>query len=318
MKIIKRTLLSFMALIIFLSVIIYFYGYKMNIYLFPPSTKTYVKVALNKMDDIGIFTNSKEWGKTKEDSLKNIKSENKYSDTIPVLKKAIKVAGGKHSFVEDDNVTDTKRENNYIKPKTEIEENILVLSVPEFTGNEQEAKEYASIIETALHKNKYKGIIVDLRGNKGGDMSPMILGLSPILPEGTLFSYVDKKNKVTPVILKNGELNSGGSSITISNTKKQKNFPIAILIDNNTGSSGELTALSFKGLSNVKFFGSDSAGYTSANEEVALYDGLRMQITTAFIKDRTNKVYKNVPIVPDIKSKDIKNSGITWIHDNIK
>ena len=43
-----------------------------------------------------------------------------------------------------------------------------------------------------------------------------------------------------------------------------------------------------------------------------------MQITTAFIKDRTNKVYKNVPIVPDIKSKDIKNSGITWIHDNIK
>ncbi len=30
-------------------------------------------------------------------------------------------------------------------------------------------------------------------------------------------------------------------------------------------------------------FGSDSAGYTSANQEVHLYDGSIMQITSAFL-----------------------------------
>lgn len=297
-----------------LTPIVYFYGYKIDFYLFPPSTKTYVKVAVEKMDILGIYTNSKEWTKTKEETLKNIKPRDTYSDTIPILKKVIRIAGGKHSFIDDEN-TSTQSNMSYIKPKVSIEHSILILSLPEFTGNEKEAKDYATILESSLHKNNYKGVIVDLRGNKGGDMSPMILGLSPILPDGKLFTYMDKNNNFIPVILKNGKLNSGGTEIKIDNKEKQENFPIGILIDKSTGSSGELTALSFKGLSNVKYFGSDSAGYTSANQEVCLYDGLRMYITTAFIKDRTNKVYKNTSIIPDMQTKDSKNSAIEWIND---
>ena len=53
------------------------------------------------MDDLGIFTDSKEWKKIKEQTLENSADVKEYSDTIPILQKAIKVAGGKHSFIED-------------------------------------------------------------------------------------------------------------------------------------------------------------------------------------------------------------------------
>lgn len=53
-------------------------------------------------------------------------------------------------------------------------------------------------------------------------MAPMILGLSAILPDGKLFSYVDKNNDLEPVTLKSGELNSNISTIKISDNKKIK------------------------------------------------------------------------------------------------
>ena len=52
---------------------------------------------------------------------------------------------------------------------------------------------------------------------------------------------------------KNG-CNEYMSQIKNCDNKKIKKAPIAVLIDNNTGSSGELTALCFKGIPNVKFW----------------------------------------------------------------
>lgn len=237
---------------------------------------------------------------------------------IPFLQKAIKVAGGKHSFIEHEEDISKRSITKYIKPKAEIEGNTLILTIPEFTGNDSQASDYANFLESSLHKNNYNGVIVDLRGNRGGDLSPMVLGLSPLLPDGTLFTYVDKSSHSKPVELQNGEINSGGSSTKVSDNKKIKKAPIAVLIDNNTGSSGELTALCFKGIPNVKFLGSDSAGYTSANQTVYLYDGSTLQITSAFVKDRTNNIYKNFPISPDIQTNNAKSSAIEWIKSQIK
>lgn len=313
MKIIKRVLLIFMTLLLVLVGLIYFYGPKFNLYLVPPSPRQYVKSALNNMDSLGIYTDSIEWQKTKKQTLQEAKNYKNYSETIPSLQKALKVAGGKHSFIVDNKEASDENHSDDMKPKIELNQKILLLHLPEFTGSEQEAKEYVNTLVSALQANNYQAIIVDLRGNGGGDMTPMLVGLSPILHEGTLFSYVSKDHTTTAVTLKNGAINSGDSVIKTDNTKKIKDIPIAVLIDENTGSSGELTALSFKGLPKVKFFGFESAGYTSANQSVHLYDEVTMQITTAFIKDRTNKLYENEPIEPDLKTSDAKTEAINWL-----
>lgn len=315
MKWLKRLLISISIGIVLLLALIYMYGYKLNIYLMPPSPQKYVAVALEKMEESGIYSNSNTWKNIKTKTLANTKGISSYSEAMPSLEEAIKVAGGKHSFIE---AAQTQLDHSEkFESKAEVEQETLYLTVPEFTGTPAEANEYATTLASALQQDTYTNVMIDLRGNRGGNMTPMILGLSSLLPDGKLFDYIDKEQNTKSVDLSNGKLNSGGTTIELKNIEKINNKSIAILIDENTGSSGELTAICFKGLPNVKFFGSNSAGYTSANQEVYLYDGARMQLTTAFIRDRNGNVYQNDPIRPDVHTTESKEVALTWLNHKL-
>ncbi len=74
-------------------------------------------------------------------------------------------------------------------------------------------------------------------------MGPMIAGLSSLLEDGKLLTYIDKDNNKTSVNLKT---ENGGTPVKLSKTSKVKQKFIAILINKNTASSGEITALAFK------------------------------------------------------------------------
>ena len=72
MKIVKRILLAVVTICVLFLGIIYFWGYKLNIYLVPPSPQKYVQVALNNMDELGLFTDSKEWVETKKNTIQEM------------------------------------------------------------------------------------------------------------------------------------------------------------------------------------------------------------------------------------------------------
>ncbi len=93
------------------------------------------------------------------------------------------------------------------------------------------------------------------------------------------------------------------------NTYKIKNnkSKIAILFDGNTGSGGEMTAVSFFGLPNVKSFGQKSAGYTTANVTFPLSNGGQLLLASAYIMDRTGKSYKS-ELTPDVLVSDLSNT----------
>ena len=60
----------------------------------------------------------------------------------------------------------------------------------------------------------------------------------------------------------------------INNYKvRGRDIKIALLIDSMTASSGEMTAISFIGMPNVKVLGQPSAGYTTANTTFYMSDG---------------------------------------------
>jgi len=71
------------------------------------------------------------------------------------------------------------------------------------------------------------------------------------------------------------------------------------LIDSKTASSGEMTAISFIGLPNVKVFGQPSAGYVTANATIHLSDGTQLNLATSNVADRTHKIYSD-KIIPDV------------------
>ena len=145
-------------------------------------------------------------------------------------------------------------------------------------------------------------------------MYPMIGGLAAILPNDTLFQFEYANGQKIGTTLsqilasKQTEENSNSSSKTI---------PIAILVNGNTASSGEMTTLAFKGLPNVKIFGKPTAGYTTGNMVYSLYDGATIQLTVSRIIDRKGNRYENTPIEPDIAATTPLNDARTWLLEQI-
>ncbi|MCC9943467.1 peptidase S41, partial [Streptococcus agalactiae] len=160
----------------------------------------------------------------------------------------------------------------------------------------------------------YKGVILDLSNNTGGNMIPMIGGLASILPNDTLFHYTDKYGNKKTITMKNIPLEALKISRKTINTK---HVPIAIITNHKTASSAEMTFLSFKGLPNVKSFGQATAGYTTVNETFMLYDGARLALTTGIVSDRQGYKYENTPILPDqVTSLPLQESQ-SWLKSRI-
>ena len=129
-------------------------------------------------------------------------------------------------------------------------------------------------------------------------MWPMLAGLNALLEDGTTGYFLYGKIKV-PWLNDNKNVNT----YKIKNKKTK----IAVLFDGNTGSSGEMTAVSFFGLPNVKSFGQKSAGYTTANNTYFLSNGGQLLLASAYIMDRNGKSYKD-ELTPDVIVSDLSNT----------
>jgi C-terminal processing protease CtpA/Prc len=71
-----------------------------------------------------------------------------------------------------------------------------------------------------------------------------------------------------------------------------------VLYDGGTASSGEATAISFRGRANTRSFGSPTGGRSTANSTFTLSDGVRLLLTTATMVDRAGTRYGS-KVVPD-------------------
>lgn len=301
----RKILLWVVGVLAVLAVTLFFllktYGPYYNLYVTKPSTKEYVKIALTQMEHQGLYAQGDKWERAKAEAYKATSGAKSYDETHDALEKALKVAGGKHSFLQTAREQhDDKYEVAY--PTSKMHGQTLVLDLPGFIGSEKEAKRYATTLNDALEQHDYKRVIVNLQDNDGGDMGPMIAGLSKIIPDGTLMSWIDRDGNHFDATLKDGKVTGGGTDVQVKAGKKDLTTPVDVLIGKKTASSGEITALAFKGRPHTQFIGKNSATYTTANTTIRFFDGTEMNITNYKIKDRTGVYYENDPVRPDIDS----------------
>src|SRR6201999_3259590 len=67
--------------------------------------------------------------------------------------------------------------------------------------------------------------------------------------------------------------------------------PVAILVDSSTASSAEAITIAFHGRPNTRFFGTRTAGNSTAVQPFKLDDGAEIYLTTAIDADRTGKPF---------------------------
>lgn len=145
--------------------------------------------------------------------------------------------------------------------------------------------------------------IIDLRRNVGGNQWPMLAGLAAILGDTELGS----------ITMPNGQQMSWGTRGTFAwagvpeqvayehrgaGATDTSHWPVAVLTDELTASSGEAVAVSFIGRERTMSFGGPTAGKSSSNASVQLSNGSLLNITTSAMRDRRGVPYGG-PIEPD-------------------
>ncbi len=150
------------------------------------------------------------------------------------------------------------------------------------------------------------GWIVDLRGNGGGNMWPMLAGIGPLLGDTIVGWFVQQGEADSPWRYVNGHAWSGPATVPEGSAHgslppvrlRHPLAPVAVLADSMTASSGEATLIAFRGRPNVRTFGGATAGYASVNNGYMLSDSANMVITVGYERDRTRFQYP-LKIEPD-------------------
>jgi C-terminal processing protease CtpA/Prc len=174
------------------------------------------------------------------------------------------------------------------------------------------------------------GWVVDLRGNKGGNMWPMLAGVSPLLGDGEVGSFVDKVGTSQSWELRDGQSLRGGEVVSTAPDfeLQQPDPPVAVLVDHNTASSGEATMIAFIGRPDTRTFGEPTSGAATVPQFYELSDGAGLVLAAAWMADRNGGTYDS-EVPPDepvenfgplnsqtpVEDDEILQAALAWLSD---
>lgn len=262
----------------------------------------YVKKAVRLMDRHGLFATGEPWKAAKAEALAAKPAT--MEEAHAVVCKALEVAGGKHSFIMPAGMVTVNVTSEWEMPSVELRDGIAVIYLPPFSGNDDEGRRYVQTVLDAL-PDTLSGAVIDLRGNSGGNMYPMIAAVHRFLPDD-LLRFRNRKNSM-PV--------DNDYILNVVGIARQAmiDCPVAILTNELTASSGEATLLCFRGLQNVRVFGVPTAGYASSNVPYPMPDGSQLVLTVGSDVTRTGEEFCDAPIVPDSLTESPMEEAIAWL-----
>ena len=267
------------------------------------ANERYVRMAVHIMDRHGLYAQGEQWKAAKADALAVHPAS--HEEAVEAVQKALKVAGGKHSFIMSADEVTGNDTGTWSMPSVELHDGIAVIMLPPFSGNNDEGRRYMQTVLDSL-PDQLDGVVIDLRDNRGGNMYPMIAAVHRFLPDDVLLSFRNRKG-LLPV---NNEY-----VLKVVGIAKQARIdcPVAILTNKWTASSGEATLLCFRGLPYVRVFGAPTAGYASSNVPYPMPDGSNLVLTVGSDVARTGEEFCDDPIAPDSLTATPMEDAIDWL-----
>tara|TARA_B100000780_G_C21125579_1_gene456618 strand:- start:5467 stop:6501 length:1035 start_codon:yes stop_codon:yes gene_type:complete len=194
------------------------------------------------------------------------------------------------------------------------------IKVDSFSSSDKEMMTiFAQSIADQLYKEderELKGWIVDLTHNSGGNMWPMLAGLSPLLGNGVHGFFISPDGKSISWGTHHGRSISGNhirASLKQRYRVKNNDIPIAVLVSKKTASSGEAVLISFKGFKKSRFFGQHSCGQSTSNRRFLLKNGDQLLLTTSTFADRYKSRYGGSILVDELTESPLR-AAEDWIY----
>lgn len=294
-----------------------------------PAVQRYVEEVIGLMQAHFVNRAAINWVVLKQKLLAQASSAQTIAQAYPAVASAVVALGDKHSlFVPARPVKGLEMPPAQLPtlyPDEPVPGDIGYIRIPWVVGGPEKLDAYIARVQAQLKardKPELKGWLVDLRGNAGGNMWPMLVGVGPVLGEDTLGYSVDANNTQTVWRYEKGKALADGdvqAETAPYYTLKSPNPVVAVLTDTLTASSGEAIAISFKARKHTRSFGAGTCGVSTGRARFYLSDGSEILLSTAVFADRRLVRYGH-SIAPDepLKSTDVVPRAIRWIREEYK
>lgn len=143
-----------------------------------------------------------------------------------------------------------------------------------------------SIVSSISEYNKYPNLIIDIRGNPGGDFVTRRTIAEQFVSERTLFWRYQRRNDVKEVYL--------------NPVKKPYKGKVVILIDELSSSSSEEFSGAMKAISRATIIGQRTAGKVVTMEIIELSDGGLFVYPNQQTRTSKNEILESIGVIPDI------------------
>lgn len=331
---------------------------------------SYLNHVLDIMEKNALHTRGIDWFTVRRETFRQAEGAQTTVDTYPAIYYALTQLNEHHSFLRlPDNLSEEDKQRTYVslrkmlgpygnqmpKPpaspfldRVQISGHLLqagnstiaYIVIPACGGkhsnlrnNRAEYQMYANSlhrIAADLEASHPLGWIVDLRGNTGGNMYPMLAGIGFVLGEGRLGSFVSLSGVENGWFYRQGMAGARISSVESISAKitdaplALPDLPaVAVLIDAGTISSGEAVAISFAGRPRERSFGTHTFGLSSGNQWFPLADGASLLLNTTLEADRLHHIYPDgiepdvsfpePTIIPDEASDPVIHAAQEWL-----
>jgi carboxyl-terminal processing protease len=309
------------------------------------AARTYLEQALDLMQQNALNKSSIDWPNLRTETLARASHAKTTVDTYPAITFALTQLKEHHSFLQlPDNLPAPQREAitaeiNKVRAPSDSDANqspfapqkemqghldrrggkifahvvvpMCVAKYAEWEKNAGDFQEFAEKLHSIvmdLQAQKPDGWLIDLRGNRGGNMWPMLAGIGAVLGEGDLGTFESADGERVPWFYKAGKAGTRDSKgqVEIAAHVEKPLFAlpelpwVAVLLDRSTGSSGEAVAISFTGRPRARSFGEHTAGFSTSNQRYPLSDGAALFLCVGIEADRTGHRYPD-GLDPDVQ-----------------
>jgi len=290
-----------------------------------PVAELYLVAALDVMENNSLKKYEIDWVGFRQSAFIDAAGAVSTFDTYPAITAALQRIGDGHSFfvpvggrpqLSAGVSTASAVAPATVDPMAEmILPGIGYVDVPAFSGGGQPATDVAEVYHRIIEGVDTLALtcrwVVDLRGNTGGNMWPMVAGIGPVLGGGTPGFFVDPDSVVSAWFYRAGQ--SGLDDLVIIDVPAPYEllYPapwVAVLTDSLTASSGEAVAVAFRNRPGARSFGGATWGVSTANTAFPLSDGAVIVLTVSTMADRLGNIYGDA-LVPDELIADLAKTG---------
>ncbi|WP_327000197.1 S41 family peptidase [Dactylosporangium sp. NBC_01737] len=271
--------------------------------------RRYLTDALTVIETRALYSATVDWPEVRAAALLACAGAVAYADTHETLAGVLRQAGGPHSGLRPPGASAWRAVD---RPTGGLVDGVAHVRLPACGGANRRYRDTGHRLVRDLAAAGPAGWVVDLRGNLGGSMWPMLAVVAPLLPDGVLGHFVPPDGPDQTWELRRGRVLLGGRTLART-TGPVPPAPVAVLTDGRTASSGEAVAVAFRARPEVRTFGSATMGMTSANETHPLRGGTRLNVTVAYFADRHRTVHRG-PLPPDEDGgTDPLAAAVAWV-----